>query len=493
MKRTNKDFKFYFPLEIKKSQDSEDSSKMRLGGIASTMDEDSDGEFLDPKGFVLDEFLEFGLVNWHHQAKDKPATIIGEPYVAEIRKDGLYVECDLYPDSLIAREVYQLAQVMEKNSKTRKLGFSIEGNVLEKDEDNPKIIKKAVITGLAITHMPKNPSTFAQVLKGKFSSDLHTEDSEEKEEKSIDTESASALKRESVDGYVFKEMTEEKTYDEIFKSHPDLDVETAEKVYTIISKMKEAMSKAKINDEQLSKAMGVLGFESDLNKNPFLEKGKKKFDKSPEEVAQIVQDELFEKEDDEDDEIEKSEEENTTGIQKSKKSEVNGTVLLMKKMFGDVFEKGMKENFQRQSAIGVLVKAVMEQNENLNANISELLKSNQENLSKIESLREELELTKGFIAQELGNEVPARRSITKGYLEKESFAKARDLGNDVSQNTLSKSKDYKKVLDLLDGYCEQNGMRQDLSKAVIEFEATKNLPMNVINEIQSKLNINIVD
>ena len=46
---------------------------MRLGGIASTSDEDSDGEFLDPKGFDIKPLLNSGVVNWHHQAKGNPS------------------------------------------------------------------------------------------------------------------------------------------------------------------------------------------------------------------------------------------------------------------------------------------------------------------------------------------------------------------------------------------------------------------------------------
>lgn len=32
------------------------------------------------------------MVNWHHQAKTNPGTIVGESTKAEIRKDGLYIE-----------------------------------------------------------------------------------------------------------------------------------------------------------------------------------------------------------------------------------------------------------------------------------------------------------------------------------------------------------------------------------------------------------------
>lgn len=484
-------FKFHFPLEIKKSKDGEES-KMRLGGIASTMDEDSDGEFLDPSGFELKEFLDYGLVNWHHQAKEKPSTIIGEPYIAEIRKDGLYIECDLYPDSETARDVYKLAEVMNKNSKTRKLGFSIEGSVVEKDKENPKIIKKAVITGVAITHMPKNPHTFAEIIKGKFVSENDEEENDV--DKSISTESASALKRESVDGYVFKQMSQEETYDEIFKAHPDLEIKKAEQLFEIINKTKEAMGKGKIDEKSLSKAMSILGFGSDLDKNPFLEKGKGvKSEKSPEDIASEVQKEIFTDDDSEKEEkVEKGQqatqlEQKSEEIEKSKEEELNkGAVLLVKK----IFEKGMQENFQRQNAIGVLLKASLDANEQMFEKISSLEKAQKQSRETIQGLTEQLEKSKE-IFEEFLEEPVGRRSITKGYVEKESFNKAKD--ETVVGNVLSKSRDYHKVLNLIDNYCDSKNMRADLSKAVIDFESTKNLPQSVIQEIKSELGFTIVD
>lgn len=194
MKTKNK-FEFWCPVEISKAKNDKGEEVMRIGGIASTKDEDADGEFLDPSGFDISEFNKSGVVNWHHQAKNSPATIIGEPSKSEIRKDGFYVETDLYPSSELAQEVYELAQTLSKDSKTRRLGYSIEGVVLERDPINPKRVTKAKITGLAITHMPKNAQTFADIIKG-----FAGEEDEEVEEKSLDTEGGAALTKESIAG-----------------------------------------------------------------------------------------------------------------------------------------------------------------------------------------------------------------------------------------------------------------------------------------------------
>ena len=155
------------PAEIVKSTDDQGNEKMQIAGIASTTDEDTDEEILLPKGFDLSYFTESGFVNWHHRQKDKPSAIIGEPSAAKILKGGkeMHVVCDLY-NTPLAQEVYALGKVLESQSTSgRRLGFSIEGKVLERDKNNPRIVTKAAITGCAITYQPKNKATIAQIVK----------------------------------------------------------------------------------------------------------------------------------------------------------------------------------------------------------------------------------------------------------------------------------------------------------------------------------------
>lgn len=164
-------FKFFVPLAISKAKDKEGKGMMKLGGIASTPDQDSDGEFLHPDGFDLDYFKKYGFINWHHQSKTNPAAIIGEPTKAEVRDDKLYIETELYNDSQLAKDVYTLAKALQSSTSGRSLGFSIEGKVTERDPMNPKIVRKAQITGCAVTPTPKNHTTLAEIIKGHVSDD----------------------------------------------------------------------------------------------------------------------------------------------------------------------------------------------------------------------------------------------------------------------------------------------------------------------------------
>jgi len=160
-------FGFFMPAEIVKSKDKDGVEKMQIAGIASTTDEDTDEEILLPKGFDLSYFTESGFVNWHHRQKDKPSAIIGEPSAAKVIDGGkkMHVVCDLY-DTPLAQEVFALGKVLESQSTSgRRLGFSIEGKVLERDKNNPRIVTKAAITGCAITYQPKNKATIAEIVK----------------------------------------------------------------------------------------------------------------------------------------------------------------------------------------------------------------------------------------------------------------------------------------------------------------------------------------
>jgi hypothetical protein len=171
------DFNFWIPLdediEKSKKNDKGEVKEMRVKGVASTPDEDSDGEELIPIGFDLSRFLNNGYINWNHQSKNDPNKIIGEPDVAKITEDGsLYIEGVLYPESDLAKSVWKLGETLKKSSKTRKLGWSIEGRAMERDSLNPKRITKALITGVAITPTPVNGSTYMDLCKGEQKEDF---------------------------------------------------------------------------------------------------------------------------------------------------------------------------------------------------------------------------------------------------------------------------------------------------------------------------------
>lgn len=492
----SKNFKFYCPAEISKAKDTEGNTVMKMGGIASTIDEDSDGEFLDPNGFIIDEFLELGLVNWHHQAKDSPMSVIGEPTLAEIRPEGFYVECELYKSSAMAKEVYELGETMQKDSRKRRLGFSIEGSVIERESDDKTSplyykIKKALITGLAITHMPKNAKTFADIIKGKGATKIgeEEEDEEDEIEKDLSTTSGAAIVKESLDKnlkvttfkskYFFVEMTDEKMFDNIFASFPDISIEKAEKINELLTKIKEGMKSSSDSemDTKIEKAMDILGFNA-KEANPFIEKAKDDAEElTPEQIATKMDEKIY----GEDSKVVVDSDKTPKVIEEEEEEEA-GTEKLEKSILSFILkssDKASKEN----GALGVLLKANLDQNAIMKAQFSE-------QSEKLEKAMETISLLK----TQIGGTSAGRKSIIKARpIEKESFQKAQDVNVLNSSVVLSKSRDYAKVLDLVDKYCDQENMRPDLSKAVMDFEGSKILPSEVASEIKMKFGITIVD
>lgn len=494
-------FTFWCPLEKAKSIDPTSGEEvMRLGGIASTSDEDSDGEFLDPKGFDIKPLIENGMVNWHHQAKGQPATIIGEPTKAEIRPEGLYIETDLYPSSKIACDVWELAETLEKDSKTRRLGYSIEGKVVKRksnDKNSPdyKKIVKAIITGVAITHQPKNPKTFANIIKGEIDDDF------EDEEKALDTETGKALKKESVDKKIKNQtFSKSEVVERLFKDIPGISIEKAEKIHSLILKIASMKGKkTKVTDEDISKAYEALGLDvepTDIEKGEGCDANggqtkdepikKAKSEKKSEEDADDVGD-------DDTDETDEDEEEDGDDVEEVKKGK-------MKKGGDggnrfDRIEKAIVTSHQINSkyikALGVMVKDVAQKATAImgeNIELKELVKAQEETISV---MSEKLEA--------FGSEVPAPKSISASRPVERQFAKAED--NDITKggengrqkaNVVSMSKQPHVVAEILDQATFAKGFDDEFSKACTAFEANKTLPASIIARIKNETGIEIV-
>ena len=240
-------FNFFIPAEIEKGLDKEGNSVIKVKGICSDDNKDSDEEYLHPSGYDLTYFLSNGFINYNHRAKDDPSSIIGEPTMAKIVNNGtqMYMEGILFPSNKKALAVCELAQTLAKYGSTRKLGWSIEGTVIERDPMNPKKITKAKITGVAITPCPKNHNTFVDLVKGEYSDEfIEDEDdeekskNEEKETEKIDKEKAMevnpALIHEDVEGKP-KYLTKSELYSEIFTRFSPENISESKKIYNFVT------------------------------------------------------------------------------------------------------------------------------------------------------------------------------------------------------------------------------------------------------------------
>lgn len=504
----NNRFKFWCPVEIEKAIDETTGQEiMRLGGIASTADQDSDGEFLDPKGFDIRPLIESGMVNWHHQAKTAPATIVGEPSKAEIRKEGLYIETDLYPSSAVARDIWMLAQTLEKDSKTRRLGYSIEGKVVKRKSNDKKSpdynkIVKAIITGVAITHQPKNPKTFANIIKGEID-DFDEEEEEKTEEKSLNTDNAAALKKESVDKKLkVTTFTKAEAMERLFLDIPGINITKAENIYLMLTKIANMAKRTKVNEEDIQKAYEALGltdeletvskardddeYEDEENVKKREAKAKDMDDEGDEEDVDIADEE----EEDVDEDDDKEEKAKKT---KMKKSQNNGGLFTR----FDRIEKAISTSFFKQAefmqALGIMQKASTQKLEKAievidlaGERIEELLEINKAQEDTINMLSEKLE--------EYGSAPMPAKSIRHSAPVERAFSKGGD--NDIEKGGEGKKgavsiKNRPVISEILDQATFSKGFDEEFSKACITYEASGQLPANIIARVKNEFGIEI--
>lgn len=153
---------FRYGVAIQKAHQDENGDWI-VEGVASTGDTDLQDDTLVSEGLDYSYFLNKGFLKWEHEKN--PKNFIGEPLEAQIRKDGFYIKGRLYAHSPLAQEAVQAIETLEKSNAQRRVGFSIEGNVVKRDPRNPKKILKAVIRNVALTMQPVNTGTWASLVK----------------------------------------------------------------------------------------------------------------------------------------------------------------------------------------------------------------------------------------------------------------------------------------------------------------------------------------
>lgn len=257
------EFNYFIPIEIAKSGG--DDTEMYIEGIASTSTTDADGERLSPSGFDLSYFLKNGYVNWNHQAKTDPGAIVGHPVSAIVEGEQMRVKSKLW-NTPNGKAVYQLVKEAPKHG--RVVGYSIEGFAKKRNPNSPLDVEQAVITGIAVTTMPKNPDSIIQIVKGGQVSPFVEIQKGDKIiscdrngnitiAKSLSTTSGSALIPESVDDEVKDLLSSPngKTIFALSKGYDMLPLESDEQLFENLKR--QAMKD--ITQQDLEKAFNELG------------------------------------------------------------------------------------------------------------------------------------------------------------------------------------------------------------------------------------------
>lgn len=227
----NSDFNFWLPIDTEIKKSGNGKPRMRIKGIASTADVDTDEEILEPSGFILDRLVKSGYFNYDHRAKENPMFIIGEPDIAKIVDGKLYVEGELY-NTPLARDIWDFTNLLKKSNSKRRLGFSIEGKALERDPFNQKRITKALLTGIAITPSPKNSNSVMDIVKGKLENEFIDYDFDI--QKSVTGEEVILQKIDYDTGFIY-------TIDKDLKVHKESIDEIRKSINTLLEAAKQGL------------------------------------------------------------------------------------------------------------------------------------------------------------------------------------------------------------------------------------------------------------
>lgn len=159
---THDDFTIWQPgvVELLKSDEGEDERK--LGGYCSTEHLDRQQEVVMQKGLDFNDFLKHGYFNDNHN--QATSAVVGIPDTAEYHPGkGWYTTGTLLKGFKRSDEIWDLAKSLEDTK--RRLGFSIEGKVIERKDNH---IVKAKIRNVAITNCPVNPNCTWDILAKSF-------------------------------------------------------------------------------------------------------------------------------------------------------------------------------------------------------------------------------------------------------------------------------------------------------------------------------------
>ncbi|WP_411859094.1 HK97 family phage prohead protease [Bacillus subtilis] len=149
-------------VDLKKSEEEGD---WYIRGYGSTENEDRQGECMIQKGLDISDFLKCGFLNYDHDNSQ----ILGYPTEnTHIDDRGLWIEGVLLKDVPLAQRMWNLAKSLKKSNAPRKLGFSIEGKVLERKGNR---IVKAKVYHCAITPTPANTDATWEAVVKSFNGD----------------------------------------------------------------------------------------------------------------------------------------------------------------------------------------------------------------------------------------------------------------------------------------------------------------------------------
>ena len=165
MTETSKSFSIILPAELEKSADGE----WKVRGLASSASRDQQGEVILQNGMDLSPIdQKRGVLNWDHQKGPENTVGILDGYKKTDR--GLYIEGRLFKNHGKAKAIHEIMSSLSKSDVGR-MGLSVEGKILERGGKDGKVIKKCVISAVALTMNPVNQDSHVDLVKSMTGAD----------------------------------------------------------------------------------------------------------------------------------------------------------------------------------------------------------------------------------------------------------------------------------------------------------------------------------
>ena len=160
------EFNFCLPLDVVKSEKGV-TDEWRIGGYASTSNEDRQGDEIIQKGLDISDFVNHGWLNYDHTE-----VILGYPDKdkCSITQKGFYVEGILLKDISQSKTMWETAIALQKSGSDRRLGFSVEGKILKRNDQGQ--IVKAKVYNVAVTPNPVNTDCTWNALVKSFTTNV---------------------------------------------------------------------------------------------------------------------------------------------------------------------------------------------------------------------------------------------------------------------------------------------------------------------------------
>jgi len=213
-------YRVFVPIEdhdLVKSLEVDENGDYIVQGLMSSDETDEEDDSISPDGMDCSYFLEKGWIKYEHGKN--PNQFIGEPIEVKVGKfdhptilnksvNGVFVKARLFANRELTQQAVTTINDLQKSHTKRRMGWSIEGNVVKRHPKTGKVLK-SIIRNCVLTMNPVNTCTWAELAKSFSKEHELVVDMDEPLDKAMDIEGAQAIAKQSLEGANPKKKKEE--------------------------------------------------------------------------------------------------------------------------------------------------------------------------------------------------------------------------------------------------------------------------------------------